>query len=699
MADSAAPTGERGQIAHGGVIPWAAFYVDQVEYVPELQWPMSVPVYDRMLTDAQLSGLQRSVRLPLQARNYVIDPNGADEESVVRLADDLDLPILGQDRGPRRRRRNRFSFADHIPTAMRALGHGHYFFEQVGEIGDDGLWHLRKLAPRPPRTISEINVEADGGLKSIKQNIGFNPPELPVSRLVAYVWDYEAGMWAGTSMIRPCYKNWLIKDRLLRVDAIKHERSGMGIPVAEAAPGMGPEEVAQLGEMMRAMKVTETGGGAVPSGVKAMLMGTTGSLPDTIDSIRFHNEEMNNSFLAMFKNLGQSQAGGSYALGQVQYDFFGLALDAVEDWLLTTFNLHVVEDWYDWNYGEDSQPALVVVDEDDEPDSTLFQQGLEEADEEGEREVEQFEAAAKEKLAREKRVRGRRRSGGAASVESPSLPLPDRPLRRQPYAHEITAATDFAEIDQKLDDGIAKLTDEIKKLQKVQVSELRDLIVDADGDLAKLAVLEPTPVAESAILNQMQLAASSGIDEAAKEAQRQGKAKVTKPSLDDDLQARLAARAAATDRLLARDFGTAASRQAMRLTNEGVAATKVADQVAAHLTGLSTKYIEDKANGALTQAMNDGRKATMTRNSPKRIYSSELLDSNTCEECVAVDGREYEAIDDANEDYPTGGYSDCLGMERCRGTLVAVYHEGESESPTTVQTPDKEYTYPGAPAT
>jgi len=45
-----------------------------------------------------------------------------------------------------------------------------------------------------------------------------------------------------------------------------------------------------------------------------------------------------------------------------------------------------------------------------------------------------------------------------------------------------------------------------------------------------------------------------------------------------------------------------------------------------------------------------------------------------------VDGREYGPdISAAERDYPTGGYKECKGGPRCRGTLVAVYAEGEIE--------------------
>lgn len=679
-----APTSEQGRVVDtgtvgNGLLPWGHFH-DGSEYVPELQWPGNVQVYDRMIADSQVSSLVRSVVLPLTQRDWAIDPNNADPDSVQRLADELDLPVMGQDRGPRRRQRNRFSFTNHLTDALRSLSYGHYFFEQVGSI-EGGRWVLRKLAPRPPRTIYEMNVAEDGGLVSIKQALGFDAPELSIDRLVCYVWDQEAGNWAGRAMIRPLYKNWLIKDRLMRVDAIKHERGANGAPLFEAPPGATPEQIAEIARLAQQQRITERGGGAVPSGTKQI--GNAGpNATDTVASIRLHNEEMAGAFLAMFKQLGQTQTG-SRALGETFVDVWSLALDAVAEWFIDIFTQHVIEDWYDFNYGEDSQAARLTIEEEPQPAADIAP--LQDAVNNGDVQVSPEDASqvgVQPPPAQASRVRGgtqgrRRRSRESkaeVSVDSPSVPLPPRALRRQPYAHEVRATTDYAAIDASLNAHVDTATQAIRAAQAAQIDELHDAIVSAGGDLKNLSRLSASPVAESAILSAMRATAEMGIDSAASEANRQGIVSPLRPTLDE-LEARLGARAVATDRFLASGISDAAVRHALRLSAPNASAADVAGQVKAHLKGLSDKYIRDQMNGALTQAMNDGRRATMNRNKPTRIYSSELLDDNTCENCTAIDGTEYSSVDDTFDDYPTGGYFDCLGMERCRGTLVAVYGE------------------------
>jgi hypothetical protein len=59
---------------------------------------------------------------------------------------------------------------------------------------------------------------------------------VPVDNLVPFIFQAEGMSWTGRSMMRDCYRDWLIKDRDLRVEAMNHERAG-GVPYAEGHRG------------------------------------------------------------------------------------------------------------------------------------------------------------------------------------------------------------------------------------------------------------------------------------------------------------------------------------------------------------------------------------------------------------------------------------------------------------------------------
>lgn len=87
----------------------------------------------------------------------------------------------------------------------------------------------------------------------------------------------------------------------------------------------------------------------------------------------------------------------------------------------------------------------------------------------------------------------------------------------------------------------------------------------------------------------------------------------------------------------------------------------------------------DFARVASVQAQQAGRgQAMLDLPPPDRCYASEILDHRTCYDCGSVDGTEYATLLDGFVDYPLalgGGYWNCSGGTRCRGTLVCVYPE------------------------
>lgn len=333
---------------------------------PELRWPLSIEVYDRMRrTDSQVKSVLRAVTLPLLSTTWWLDPTGCRPEVVDFVARDLGLPVRG--RGEVTvpgRRRDRFSWHEHLRLSLLRLAYGHMVFEQVARIEDDGRAHLRKLGPRMPRTIAAFNVASDGGLVSVEQfsaarNRGpAGRITLPVSRLVVYTNEREGGNWVGESLLRSAWKNWVIKDRLLRVQAQSVDRNGMGVPVYEAAEG--ETDLSAGRALAQAIRSGDNAGAAIPAGSKLVLLGVEGTLPDADKPIRYHDEQIARAVLAHFLNLGQQT--GSWALGTTFADFFTGSLQAVGQDQADTASLHIVEDLVDWNWGPDEPAPRVVFD-------------------------------------------------------------------------------------------------------------------------------------------------------------------------------------------------------------------------------------------------------------------------------------------------------------------------------------------------
>jgi hypothetical protein len=334
------------------------------ETTPELIWPQSVYVYDQMRrTDSQVGSVLRAVTETLLRTPWRIDPAGARARVVKFVADDLGLPIVGKKPTPPPRLKDRFSWASHLREALLMLPYGHSYFEQVYRVSPDGnAAHLRKLAYRPAKTIERIDVAPDGGLIAIKQywtQVDTEPKPIPVDRLVAYIHAKEGGNWLGTSILRNCYKNWLLKDRLLRVQAQTIERNGMGIPLYTAAET--EESLAAGLGMATSWRAGEAAGSAIPFGASLKLVGVEGTLPDAQPVIDYHDSQIARAVLAHFLNLGQQT--GSWALGTTFADFFTMSLQTLAEQIRDTATQHIVEDLVDINFGENEPAPRLVFDE------------------------------------------------------------------------------------------------------------------------------------------------------------------------------------------------------------------------------------------------------------------------------------------------------------------------------------------------
>ncbi len=368
----AVPVVEKGYQSSGS--QWWSQLVDD-EANPDLVWPRSVPVYDRMRReDPQVISVLRAVTLPIRRAWWAVDGMGCRPEVTAMVAEDLGLPVKGDTSSTRPlRAKDRFSWSDHLRLALLELTFGHSFFEQVYRV-DQGRLRLRKLGWRPPRTISDIKVAADGGLQGITQfaRSGAGGDQvIGVDRLVAYVSDQEGGAWQGMALLRGAYKFWLLKDRMLRVQAQTVDRNGLGVPVytgIEPPEGISEEQWRLLREedlanglaIARGFRSGETAGAAIPHSANLELKGVTGKLPDAEPVIRYYDEQIARSVLAHFLNLGTET--GSWALGSTFADFFVLSLQTEADHIADVTNQHVIEDLVDLNWGPD-EPAPRLVHE------------------------------------------------------------------------------------------------------------------------------------------------------------------------------------------------------------------------------------------------------------------------------------------------------------------------------------------------
>lgn len=383
MVSRASLESEAGHTGGLAVAPWSFFraspsehVVDPVESNPDLRFPDSVAVFETMSrTDPQVSANLRAMKQPILGAGWTLEGDDVKPHVMEHVRKNLGMAVEGDPR--RRRRRQGVVLRDHVRDALTCLPHGFSVFEQVYVYDtSDRLLHLRKLAPRPQRTIrgDGIHVGRDGGLVGVTQEpapsrnlaVAMKPVYIPVERLVWYVLDREGADWTGTSVLRSAYKPWLLKDRVERIAAQALERNAMGVPVAFSDTT--GEERHEIDRQLARFRAGATAHAHFPANVSFSIKTPEGTTPDPLPFIKRQDEQISKSMLAMFLDLGHDS--GARSLGETFTEMFLTACQAVADTIADTVTEHVIRDLVEHNWGPDEAYPILT------PGDLLASRGL-----------------------------------------------------------------------------------------------------------------------------------------------------------------------------------------------------------------------------------------------------------------------------------------------------------------------------------
>lgn len=362
-----APTSQRGQtgIPSSGA---ALGGVDGFEETPELRWPAAGVVFDRMRKeDSQIASVWRAIYLAMTANTPRIE--GAHCRPEVNAHVRRELGLAGHGEGTTRPRGQGIEWAYTRRHSLLRLIFGFMPLEYQYLIGPPTadlaaagapplIAYLHKLSPRMPRTIDRLEVADDGGLVAAHQFIrtprGFTDTvPISVDRLVMFTHEREGADWYGNSILRSVYKNWLIKDALLRFGPSAIERNGMGIPFVTG------EDASLAAEIAAQIRTGEYAGGGLPTGYTVQLLGVTGTVRDELPLVKYHDESIGRGALAMFLNLGHDR--GSQSLGETFLDYFLLACNSAQGEEFEVWTEHTIRDIVELNFGAgEPYPSLVA---------------------------------------------------------------------------------------------------------------------------------------------------------------------------------------------------------------------------------------------------------------------------------------------------------------------------------------------------
>lgn len=342
------PIGSSGTEIFAGII--------NEEYNPEISDIKGIKIYDKMRKqDATVRAAMSVCSLPIRRASWFIQ-TASEDEADMEVRDFIERALFDE---------MSITWDDFLRQALLMLTFGVMTFEKVYEIRniegvDRVIW--KKFAPRMPISITHWET-ADGnkGIQQLAPNVG-KAVSIPLEKLLVFVNEMEGENWWGTSLLRAAYKHYDIKYKIEKIDAIAHERQGLGIPFVKLPPGYTEEDVTRAKAVLGNLRASEQGYLLEPDDMdvefKDMQSSTT---RDPSKTIAYHNRQITLSVLAQFLDLG-SGSTGSRALSEDHTSLFLQSLEAIANNVVGVVNKFAIKELVDLNFENvDVYPELAYT--------------------------------------------------------------------------------------------------------------------------------------------------------------------------------------------------------------------------------------------------------------------------------------------------------------------------------------------------
>jgi len=329
--------------------------LDSGEYLSRLKGQAGARTYDQMRrSDPQVGAVLKALTLPIRKANYYIEPASEDPKDI-EIAEIIQKNLFEE---------MSITWDDTIRHALLMLTFGFFILEKVWHVKDN-LFQVKKLDPRLPTSV--IRWEYDKSKKKligpVQQDTDGKEYQLPIEKILVFTVDREGDNWEGMSVLRQAYKPWVIKDKLEKINAIKHDRHGVGIPVIKVPASVkeGTDEWRRAEAMGEGIYAHEKMYVIEPDGYEVRLMTPDGGQggTDALPSIQYNDEEIAKAVLAMFLNLGTSQTG-SRALGGSFIDIFLDSLQTYANYICEVITRFLIREYVDYNWNVTEYPKLKV---------------------------------------------------------------------------------------------------------------------------------------------------------------------------------------------------------------------------------------------------------------------------------------------------------------------------------------------------
>lgn len=357
------------QLGKSGVIMLNGV-VSKEEYNKDLTGKRGLETYNKMRrSDGTVRAALMVVKLPILACQWGAEAAN-DSDEAVRAQRIAQVSLF-----------EGTNFDDTLRQILTFLDFGFSVFEQTLKIGlVDGREYvvLDSLGFRKQLSIKKWAI-GEGGMPGVTQQRSAGgtegDAEIPEIKLSIFTNDKEGDNPEGISLLRAAYKHWYMKDALYQIDAIRHEKQGLGVLKVKVPKGAKSEDKETAREIAEEQRANESSYIEEPEDFSFEFMDMQArTTTDIIPSIEHHDRQILLSVLAQFLTIGGGKSSGSFAASDNQTELFIMAEEATAKVAAAVLNDTVVRNLMELNgiaqenypkitFGRISQDSIQVFSE------------------------------------------------------------------------------------------------------------------------------------------------------------------------------------------------------------------------------------------------------------------------------------------------------------------------------------------------
>lgn len=347
-----------GEIGRSGTFIYSGIITNE-DYNLELSRFEGIRKYEIMRrSDSTIAAMLDAVKLPIETTTWHIKPASEDPQDI-EAADLCRQELFGRKIVFPRLMQDALLMLDFGYSVVEKVRNYTYFTNAQGEkrliIGLDKLAFRKHRSIYKWETVDNLALGIKGGQPGITQYVPGGIYTIPMEKLVIFTNRKEGENHEGISLLRRVYKDWDLKDKLVLINAIRHERQGLGIIQVIAPDGASQDDIDQVIAGARAARASEEAVFQNTEGYIVEFMDMkagSSSLTNIIETIEYHDKQILLAVLAQFIMLGSKSKGGSggRAQSEDQSKLFELGLEAVAKNIAATIQESVIKELCDLNF-------------------------------------------------------------------------------------------------------------------------------------------------------------------------------------------------------------------------------------------------------------------------------------------------------------------------------------------------------------